>query len=74
MPIADIARSLFDDLIGTGSNVGGTAMPIAFAVVIFIASSYFVGVCTGRSGRFSPRNIRSTYDAALRYSSVGSRP
>src|SRR5262249_5672658 len=36
------------------SNVGGTSMPIALAVLRLITSSYLVGACTGRSAGFSP--------------------
>src|SRR6516225_2193332 len=42
------------------SSEGGTVRPRAFAVLRFIASSYFVGACTGRSAGFSPFKIRFT--------------
>ena len=41
------------------SNVGGTLTPIAFAALRLIASSYFVGACTGKSAGFSPLRMRS---------------
>ena len=42
------------------SSVGGTSRPSAFAVLRLIASSYFVGACTGKSAGLSPLRIRST--------------
>src|SRR6516164_10426337 len=46
------------------SMVGGTMRPSALAVLRFTAISNFVGNCTGRSPGFSPRRMRSTYEAA----------
>jgi hypothetical protein len=37
-----------------GLAAGGTARPSALAVLRLIASSYLVGVCTGRSEVFRP--------------------
>src|ERR1700730_7821668 len=51
------------------SNVIGTSSPSALATFRFITSSYLVGNCTGRSAGFSPRRMRSKYDAALTYMS-----
>src|SRR5476649_1149925 len=48
------------------SSVGGMVRPSALAVLRLIPSSYLVGAYTGRSPGFSPRRIRSTYDAARR--------
>src|SRR5262245_4468023 len=48
------------------SNVGGTSRASAFAALRLIASSYFVGACTGRSAGFAPLRMRSTYSAAGR--------
>src|SRR5262249_41729179 len=45
----------------------GTSRPSALAVLRFTTSSNLVGACTGRSPGFSPRRMRSTYDAASRY-------
>jgi hypothetical protein len=42
----------------------GTVSPSNLAVLRLMASSKFVGACTGRSAGFSPLRIRSTYDAA----------
>src|SRR5262249_22132809 len=42
------------------SNVGGTSMPSAFAVVRLTTSSNLVGCSTGRSAGFAPRRILST--------------
>jgi hypothetical protein len=42
------------------SNVGGTVMPSALAVLRLITSSNLVGSRTGRSAGFSPRRMRST--------------
>jgi hypothetical protein len=42
------------------SSAGGTARSSAFAVLRLMASSYLVGVCTGRSAGFSPLRMRST--------------
>jgi hypothetical protein len=36
------------------SNVGGTVRPSAFATLRLIASSNFVGACTGRSAGLAP--------------------
>src|SRR5882762_1480984 len=36
------------------SRLSGTVRPSAFAVLRLIASSYFVGLCTGRSAGRSP--------------------
>ena len=41
----------------SASNVGGTSMPSALAVLRLIASSYLVGACTGRSAGLSPLRI-----------------
>src|SRR5262245_14446497 len=49
------------------SSDGGTSRPSTLAVLTLIASSYFVGACTGRLAGFSPLRIRSTYPAARRY-------
>jgi hypothetical protein len=38
----------------------GTFSPSAFAVFMLIASSNFVGACTGRSAGFAPLRMRST--------------
>jgi hypothetical protein len=38
------------------------------------AISNLVGNCTGRPPGFSPRRMRSTYDAARRYPSTKSYP
>jgi hypothetical protein len=56
------------------SSVGGTSRPSALAVLRLMISSYFVGACTGRSPGFSPRSMRSTYDAARRHMSTRSAP
>src|SRR5262245_41926474 len=56
------------------SSVGGTSRPSAFAVLRLMTSSYFVGVCTGRSAGFSPLRIRSTYPATSRYWSTRPGP
>src|SRR5262249_48197763 len=42
------------------SSAVGTSRPRLFAVLRLIASSYFVGVWTGRSAAFSPLRMRST--------------
>src|SRR5262249_11985200 len=42
------------------SRVAGTSSLSAFAVLRLIDSTYFTGVCTGRSAGFSPFRIRST--------------
>src|SRR5262249_5233549 len=52
------------------SSDGGTVRPSAFAVLRLITSSNLTGAWTGRSLGFSPFSIRSTYDAARRYSST----
>ena len=46
------------------SNVGGTVMPRALAVLRLMINSNFVGACTGRSPGFTPFRMRSMYDAA----------
>src|SRR5262245_31799460 len=56
------------------SSVAGTSRPRALAVLRLITSSYLVGCWKGRSPAFSPRRIRSTYDAAPRYCSRRSVP
>src|SRR5262249_33154619 len=56
------------------SNDGGTVRPSALAVLRLMTSSNLFGACTGRSAGFSPRSMRSTYDAARRHRSVGSIP
>src|SRR5262249_43414493 len=38
---------------------GGMVSPSVFAVLRLIASSYFVGACTGMSDGFSPLRMRS---------------
>src|SRR6516162_11001475 len=45
------------------SSVGGTSRPSVFAAFRLITSSYLVGACTGSSLGFSPRRMRSTYEA-----------
>lgn len=40
------------------SNFSGIVRPSAFAVLRLMTNSYLVGACTGRSGGFSPRNMR----------------
>src|SRR5262249_51458365 len=42
------------------SSISGTVSPSVFAVLRLIATSYFVGACTGRSAGFSPLRMRST--------------
>src|SRR5262249_28112799 len=61
--ITSSARSIID---------GGMARPSAVAVLRFTTISNFVGNCTGRSPGFSPRRMRSTYEAARRKMSSGS--
>jgi hypothetical protein len=56
------------------SSDGGTSRPSALAVLRFTVISNFVGNCTGRSPGFSPRRMRSTYEAARRTRSTGSTP
>src|SRR5262249_38110439 len=56
------------------SRVGGTSSPSVLALFKLITRSYLVGCWKGRSPAFSPRRIRSTYDAARRYSSTRSVP
>src|SRR5262249_7922106 len=56
------------------SSVGGTSRPSALAVLRLMTSSYFGGVCTGRSAGFSPLRIRSTYPATSRYWSTRPGP
>jgi hypothetical protein len=41
-------------------RIGGTLRPSALAVLRLIASSYLLGVCTGRSAALSPLRMRST--------------
>src|SRR5829696_4696311 len=53
---------------------GGIVRPSSFAVFRLVTSSYFVGCSYGRSLGFSPRKMRSTYDAARRKSSRRSVP
>src|SRR5262249_34702337 len=55
-------------------RLSGTSRPSAFAVLRLMTSSYFVGVCTGRSAGFSPLRIRSTYPATSRYWSTRPGP
>ena len=55
-------------------SLSGTVRPSAFAVLRLTISSYLLGACTGSSLGFSPRSIRSTYDAARRSRSVKSGP
>jgi hypothetical protein len=43
----------------SASSVGEISRPSVLAVLRLIASSNFVGACTGRSAVFSPRKIRS---------------
>src|SRR6516165_1861068 len=52
----------------------GTVRPSALAVLRFTAISNLVGSCTGRSPGFSPRRMRSTYEAARRKRSTWSGP
>jgi hypothetical protein len=52
----------------------GMVNPIAFAVFRLMISSNLVGAWTGRSPGFSPRRMRSTYEAACRYWSAKSFP
>src|SRR5262245_26349564 len=52
----------------------GTFSPSAFAVFMLIASSNFVGACTGRLAGLSPLRMRSTYEAARRNKSRVSGP
>src|SRR5258708_29942296 len=42
------------------SSAVGPSRPRLFAVLRLIASSYFVGACTGKSAGFSPLRMRST--------------
>jgi hypothetical protein len=55
-------------------SVGGIVTPSVLAVLRLITRSYLVGCWMGRSPAFSPRRIRSTYDAARRYCSMRSVP
>src|SRR5262249_2607441 len=55
-------------------SVGGIVRPSVLAVLRLITRSYLVGCWKGRSLAFSPRRIRSTYDAAPRYCSTRSVP
>src|SRR5262249_50120436 len=48
------------------SNVGGTSMPSALAVLRLMTSSYLVGCWIGRLAAFSSLRIRSTYAAERR--------
>jgi hypothetical protein len=50
----------------TASTPDGMVRPSALAVLRLMTSSYFVGVCTGKSAGFSPLRMRSTYPAASR--------
>src|SRR5262249_23480281 len=59
--ITSSARSIID---------GGMARPSAVAVLRFTTISNLVGNCTGRSPGFSPRRMRSTYEAARRGKSL----
>src|SRR5262245_28677311 len=52
------------------SSAGGTSRRRALAVLRLITSSNLVGYCTGRSGGFAPRSIRSTYVTPSRTWSV----
>jgi hypothetical protein len=52
----------------------GMVRPSALAAFKFITNSYPVGCWKGRSPGFSPRKIRSTYEAAPRYSAIRSVP
>ena len=56
------------------SSIGGTSRPSALAVFKLIVSWNLVGACTGRSAGFSPRRMRSRYDAARRHKSGMSVP
>jgi hypothetical protein len=58
----------------SASSLSGICRPSAFAVFRLRTNSYFVGACTGSSPGFSPLRMRSTYDAACRYSSTISGP
>src|SRR5262249_45954203 len=51
-----------------------TVRPSAFAAIILTISSNLIGDCTGRSAGFSPRKMRSTYEAVRRKMSDGSGP
>jgi hypothetical protein len=53
---------------------GAIVTPSELAVFRLIVSSNFIGFCTGRSPGLEPFRIRSTYDAARRNSSAGSKP
>src|SRR5262249_47194739 len=53
---------------------GGIVRPSALAVLRVIPSSHFGGCWKGRAPAFSPRRIRSTEEAALRYGSTRSVP
>ena len=60
--------------VAVARSVGGMVIPIDFAVLRLIDSSYLVGACTGRSAGFSPLRMRSRYVAARRYPSFKSGP
>jgi hypothetical protein len=55
-----------DYVIDPDQQDSSTSIPSAFAVLLFITSSYLVGCWTGRLAGFSPRSIRSMYDAQCR--------
>src|SRR5262249_42313494 len=56
------------------SNVSGTSMPSACAVLVLITSSNLVGAWTGRSAGLAPLSSRSTYEAACQNRSTCSTP
>jgi hypothetical protein len=56
------------------SRVGGTVMPIAFAVFRLMTSSNLFGCSTGKSPGLSPLSILSTTPAARRHKSLLSGP
>src|SRR5262249_14573370 len=56
------------------SSVGGTLRPSAFAVLRLTTRENLVGACTGRLAGFSPRRMRSTYEAEARNDSARSTP
>src|SRR5215813_2817215 len=58
--------------VARASTDGGTSRPSALAVLRLIASSYFVGACSGRSAGFWPLRIRSPQPAARRYPPIES--
>ena len=59
--ITSSARSIID---------GGMTRPSAVAALRFTTISNFVGSCTGRLPGFSPRRMRSTYEAARRWAGL----